>query len=253
MKRISTFLLALCLLSAGLLSFTACDENDAAEIFANMNEEEWAEALDESNFTNVTMYYTLVCTEGDEQGIQKHVVKATETEVYRHMAMYPVGADIEKAEPALSQGLLFEGDEAKLQSAMFLDVFFELVSDRDNFVYDEKAKNYKAPEDIFSRVETGSEGSYATELMEDAVITFDKYGRPASFTCTLTESAYSANDTLFHTVKGELSWTFADYNKTTITDEEREGAEKIGDENEKVEVSTGEHLEEAMPDPEEEN
>ena len=175
-----------------------------------ISKEEWQDALAQNNFTNVTIYYTLKNTNGEQQD---HVVKITPDKVYRKMT-YSMGDEI-----GSSMDICLSGDEAKDTATLFVNVFLGLLAERDNFVYDFDTGVYNAPQEVtVTAVE--EEGYVITESMKNGKVKFDRYGNLEYFTCDLTESISYGDGDGGHSGTFAASWTFADYNKTVITDEE---------------------------------
>ena len=175
-----------------------------------ISKEQWQDALAQNNFTNVTIYYTLVSTEGEKQ---EHVVKITPDKVYRKVTM-TWGDETDTAD------ICYTGEEAAQTAQMFINVFLGLLKERDNFVYDFDAGVYNAPEEVVATA-VEQEGYTVTESMKNGKVKFDLYGNLEYFTCDLTESI-SHDDGDGYSLSCSASWTFADYNKTVITDKEME-------------------------------
>ena len=210
MKKFFYLFLALALCASITLSLASCTEEEAKEIFENLSEEEWEQALSAPNFENVTIHYEY--TQGNV--FTKQTAKFTKTGVYRSVEM----TSIATGEPAESMAQYFEGEEADQQRNLFLKTFLAIVEDRDNFVYDESTKLYTA-ENAEARIDH-HENAYVTEKIKDGKLSFNSDGNVEKFMCNLTESIYMENE-LKETHTFDVTWTFSDYGTTEITAAEK--------------------------------
>ena len=232
MKKLILTIMAICVCLCIGLTLVSCDEpgntdgtTDTTDTTTVENEdedddevttvgpdgiskEEWQDALAHNNFTNVTIYYTLQREDGAKQ---EHVVKINPDKVYRKVKMIDDGEEY-------THDFCFTGEEGAVQAKAFIDIFLGLLAERDNFVYDFDAGIYNAPEEISVTAELG-EGHTATETMKNGKVKFDAAGNLEYFTCDLTE-AIKSGDVEYSSDSYAASWTFADYNKTVITEEE---------------------------------
>ena len=193
-----------------------------------ISKEEWQEAIATDNFTNVTIFYTLEGQGGDKQ---EQVVKITPEKVYRKVTAVMGGETFEQA-------ICFVGEEAAMQGKMFIDVFLALLAERENFVYDYEAGIYNAPEKISTTIVAGPNMT-ANESVENGKVKFAADGTLEHFICDLTEAVYYG-ETLEHESTYAANWTFADYGKTVITEEE--AAAGRAPEEETVEITTSEEI-----------
>ena len=178
-----------------------------------ITKEEWQEAIATDNFTNVTIEYVLDGADGK----QTHIVKITPDAVYRKMTADMGGEEF-------AQEICFTGEQAQIQGKMFIDIFLSLLAERENFVYDMENGVYNAPEEVSADV-TAGEGYTAKETMKNGQVKFSKDGSLEIFTCELTEAVYGG-DTLINSATYDVKWTFKDYGKTVITEEEAASAEQ---------------------------
>lgn len=215
MKRIISLILLVCVCLASVFVLASCDE----EALRELTNKEWQTAVDSNNFNNVTITATIT-TDGVPQ---TQVVKITETGVYREMKVVYNGEE-------MKQCIYFEGEQATIQKNMFLSVFFELIKNKDNFVYDEANGQYNAPNDVTATVyPLGVEANYKDDvLMKNGVVKFDEDYNLSYFACKLTETIYANGSTEPTQQSPEMDtvWTVGDYGKTVISETEKaEGAQ----------------------------
>jgi hypothetical protein len=187
---------------------TSCDE----EMFGKLTVKQWEAAVESNNFNNVTIT-TEITYEG---ALATQVVKITETGFYREA--HAAGSN----DVALAE--YYEGEQATNMKNMFLTVFFELVSNKDNFVYDEANDQYTAPSDITVTVYPyGEEVGYKdVALMKDALVKFDEDYNLSYFSCIMTEKIYIGDSTEpeHQSPATQTVWYITNYGKTVITAEE---------------------------------
>ena len=210
MKKIISLLLLICVFVSSAVMLTSCDE----EALRELTKKQWEAAVESNNFNNVT-----ITAEGEIEGgvPATQVVKITEGAVYREFTV-----DYEGQE--MSESVYFEGDDAVNQKNMFLQVFFELISNKDNFEYDEKNDQYVAPSDVVATVyPAGENGGYKDVVtMKNGVVKFDKNYNLSYFACEMTEEIYLGDATEpSSTGTNELVWNITDYGKTVISAEEK--------------------------------
>ena len=210
MKRIISLILLVCVCLASVFVFASCDE----EALRELTNKQWQTAVDSNNFNNVTITATIT----SEGVTQTQIVKITETGVYREMKATYNGEEFK-------QCIYFEGEEATIQKNMFLSVFFELVKNKDNFVYDEANGQYNAPNDVTVTVyPLGTEANYKDEvLMKNGVVKFDEDYNLSYFSCILSESIYEggATEPTAQSPEMDTVWTVGDYGSTVISETEK--------------------------------
>lgn len=213
MKKLLSLVLTLALCASFVFALSSCTEEDAKEIFENLNKEEWAEALSAPNFENVTISYEYT----QEGALTKQTAKFTKDGVFRSAKSF----DADGKEVG-SFDMFFENEEADQQRELFLQVFLAIVGDRDNFKYDEATKLYTA-ENAEARVDYEEQNAYVIEKMKDGKLEFGSDGNVKRFVCNLTESIYHNNE-LGNSANLDVEWTFSAYGTTTITDAEKANA-----------------------------
>lgn len=210
MKRIIALILLVCSCFASTFLFTSCDEESLREL----TNKQWEAAVESNNFNNVTITAT-----GIIDGIpETQIVKITETGVYRE-ASVTFNGEVEK----FCQ--YFEGDDAVNQKNMFLAVFFELIKNKSNFVYDEANDQYTAPSDVTATIyPMGVEAGYKDiVLMQNGIVKFDENYNLSYFSCTLTETIYYGDATEPTSQRPGIDtvWNVTDYGKTVISEAEK--------------------------------
>ena len=235
MKKLISMILAMVLcLSLGCV-LISCEVEELPEGTEEVtigpdgiSKEEWQDAIANDNFTNVTIEYVLEGPSGEKQS---HIVKITPDQVYREVTGYMYDEEF-------SFAYLFEDENAQTQRKMFIDVFLSLLAERENFVYDMENGVYNAPEEVSVDV-TAGEGYTAKETMKNGQVKFGKDGSLEVFTCELTEAAYSGEE-LLNSSTYNVTWTFKDYGKTEITEENVQLAEKSNSNEEEREPENNE-------------
>lgn len=222
MKKLISIILALIMCASLGLALVSCDEVELPEEADGseapteeatigpdgISKEEWQEAIANDNFTNVTIEYVLENASGEKQ---THIVKITPDMVYRKVTAHMDGEDY-------SFDYLFTEEEAQIQGKMFIDVFLSLLAERENFVYDMENGVYNAPDEVSTEI-SGGDGMTATETMRNGQVKFSKDGSLETFICELTEAAYIDGE-LANEATYNVTWTFKDYGKTEITEDE---------------------------------
>lgn len=162
MKKIISLLLLVCVFVSSAVMLTSCDE----EALRELTNKQWQAAVESNNFNNVTITMTGEAEDGPEQS---QVVKFTETAVFRSATSNYGGQEY-------TSSAYFEGEEATIQKNMFLTVFFELIKNKSNFVYDEANDQYKAPSDVTATVYPNGEngGMKDIAVMKNGIVKFDK-------------------------------------------------------------------------------
>ena len=209
MKRIIALILLVCACFTSAFIFTSCDD----EALRELTNKQWEAAVESNNFNNVTITASAVI-----EGIPEYqMVKITETGVYRKYWATINGETHE-------QSFFFEGEDAVLQKNMFLTVFFELIKNKSNFVYDEENDQYVAPADVTTTVyPEGTEGYRDVVLMQNGIVKFDENYNLSYFSCTLSESIYygDATEPAYPSEAYDTVWSVTDYGKTVISAEEK--------------------------------
>ncbi|MBE6694138.1 MAG: hypothetical protein E7589_05185 [Ruminococcaceae bacterium] len=244
MKKLLSIALAICMLVAFTATLTSCDESGQqteqttpassesttesatesdtesetkteteteteTEGPSDITKEEWQAAIADQKFDNVTIHYTLTM-DGESQA---HIVKIADDMVYRKVTMTMFGEEF-------SQAICFTDEEGAEQREMFLIVFLSLLAEKDNFVFDPEEGVFKAPNEVTATVEGSEEGWSAHESMNDGKVKFSIEGNLEYFACTLTETTYIGEEEL-NSYTCDAMWTFSDYGKTVITEEEQ--------------------------------
>ena len=210
MKRIIALILLVCSCFASTFLFASCDEESLREL----TNKQWEAAVESNNFNNVTFTAT-----GDIDGMPAYqVTKITETGVFRAQI---VGEEKED----YSYAFYFDGEDAVNQKNMFLAVFFELIKNKSNFVYDEANDQYIAPSNVTVTVyPNGAEGGFKdVALMQNGIVKFDENYNLSYFSCTLTESIYygDATEPAYPPQAIYTVWNVTDYGKTVISEAEK--------------------------------
>ena len=183
---------------------TTKTENEQFE--GAVEEEEWEAAVADQKFDNVTIHYTFAT---EDMGTQEHVVKITETKVYRSIKETLDNGTEDTDEK------IFEGEEAAEQRDMFLAIFLSLLAEKENFVYDREQKAYIMPEEVKTTLPGGAENYYILETMRNGRVTFDAKGSVTSFNFWVSEAVYEG-ETLRHETTGDISLSFSDYGTTVV-------------------------------------
>ena len=210
MKKIISLLLLICVFVSSAVMLTSCDE----EALRELTNKQWQAAVESNNFNNVT-----ITAEGEIEGgvPATQVVKITEGAVYREFTVDYAGQE-------KTQSIYFEGQEAINQKNMFLQVFFALISNKDNFEYDEKNDQYVAPSDVTTTVYPNGEAGGIRDVVvmkKNSVVKFDKNYNLSYFACDMTETVYYEGVEEPDTASNSLVWTITDYGKTVISAEEK--------------------------------
>lgn len=183
--------------------------NENVEFEGAVEEEEWEAAVADQKFDNVTIHYTYVT---EDMGTQVHVVKITETKVYRSATMIsPDGSDEDMYD------FTCEGEEAKQQRDLFLAIFLSLLAEKENFTYDREEKAYIMPEEVKTDLPRDLEGEeyHLLETMRDGRVTFDGAGNVTSFVFWLSEAVYKG-EVLERETRGTITLNFSDYGTTVV-------------------------------------
>ena len=187
-------------------SCTVCGAIKGEKIeFTGVSEESWLQSLSVQKFDNVTVNYSLSSSEM----LQSHVLKIADGKVYRKMTITMANAD-----PMVVERFFYEED-ASVQRTMFFEVFFALLNERDNFVWDSELGYYINSKEVSTTVKSHDPNEYANEVMTNGKVKFDSEGNVEYFSCTLKESVYY-NDELKTEVIGEVVWTFSEYGTTVV-------------------------------------
>lgn len=215
MKKLLSLVLTLALCASFVFALSSCTEEEAKEVFENLNKEEWAAALSAPNFENVTINYEYT----QEGALTKQTAKFTKGGVFRSVKSFDANG-----KEAGSHEMFFENAEADQQRELFLQTFLAIAGDRDNFTYDEATKLYTT-KNAEARIDYEEQNAYVIEKVKDGKLEFGTDGNVKSFVCNLNESIYRNNE-LSASVNLEVEWTFSAYGTTTITDAEKASASK---------------------------
>ena len=211
MKKLISFLLALTLI-AGCVGLVACNTENG-EVSEAVNEQEWQEAVSLDSFDNVTVNYTTVI-EGNSE-IPAHeteqTVKIAGNKLYRKAVSKINGVSQD------TMDVTFEGEEAKIQKKMFLDVLIALVKDKSNYKYDAETGEYRSSS-LISVVVYPTEDTTITDkvTVENGVVKFDEKGNLVYFSGKITETVYMGEEIVTPTVTADSVWTVTDYGTTVI-------------------------------------
>lgn len=216
MKRIISLILLICTCLMSTAFFTSCDE----EALRELTNKQWEAAIDSNNFNNVTIT-AIVVADGDTQ---TQTIKITETAVYREMSYTYSGQEH-------TMRVYFEGDDAVIQKNMFLSIFFELVKNKSNFVYDEENDCYTAPTDVTATLyPQGQEANFRdVVLMQNGIVKFDEDYNLSYFSCILTETIYHGDSDTPADQAPPLNtvWNVSAYGSTVISAEEKAAGSSV--------------------------
>ena len=222
MKKIFLMLLTGLLCVSLLASFVACDEKGDAtsDEEKGISKESWDNMVDAANFENYTLDFQGTMTEYENDD---YVSEATAVHtVYRVTTdAFEIVTYDEYGNSTTPMVMVLTGEDAAAQKANLSQLFLAILSDYDNFTYDEDSKAYviknctvNMDASMIINGEVASELVPVTIEIKEGTATVSDDGKILKLVCEYTQTVTVGGN--LTKVGGNTTWTFSNYGTTVI-------------------------------------